>query len=171
MDGVKQQFDKVGNVAGRDVVHHHYHDKANSKEQEVINYAVSKLMLICTKIQCKAEMEQISQALFSRPFFKHLQLEQIATLQGIAEVMQHRLSIELEKWGHLNSKVIAMNEALAQNDQMIEQLNHDLTKQAQLASQPCNSCQQHASLMRYFGIGALISILFLGLSWFWIKLV
>jgi hypothetical protein len=172
----KQEFNQpVGQVIQTNslnqVNHHHYHSKGISKEQEQINHAVSKLMLICTKMQCKEEIEQISQALFGSSLFKKLSLNQIASLQRIAEVTQHRLSSELEKWGHLNSKVIAMNEVLSKNHQQIERLEHDLAEQTQFAEQPCDHCQQHANLMRYFGIGALIAMLFLGLSWFWVKMI
>ncbi|PHV02808.1 hypothetical protein [Iodobacter sp. BJB302] len=153
----------VNAESGSTVHIHHYHGKVISKEQELINHAVSKLMKICTDWHCKEEVEKISQTLYGITLFKNLQLDQIATLQRVAEVIQKRLAQELKKQEQQFACIQGLEEGLGQarrdselQEQMtldlvgsrrelsekIETLKKQVAWQKKRADQPCSACEE-----------------------------
>lgn len=147
----------------------HFHlpqSDAAIRQTAALNHAVSKLMKICTDGQCKEEIEKISQTLYGVSLFKSLQLEQIATLQKIAEVIQTRTLRDAEMQEKTNALLATKELAASLITQQLAQSQTDLKQEtcrandaAEQLKQPCSACAEHVRSKRLAAVAILLIIM------------
>ncbi|MEJ2792069.1 hypothetical protein WAE56_01485 [Iodobacter sp. LRB] len=147
----------------------HFHlPQSNTPHSAALNHAVSKLIKTCTDGQCKEELEKISQTLYGISLFKSLQLEQIATLQRIAEVIQTRSQRDAEKHQQTKALLATKEQASSLITQQLAQSQADLNQATCRANdalekmhQPCMGCAEHIRSKRL--AAAVLLLLIMGM--------